>query len=492
MTNEYDNVNEFDGADVFGDDIEIAVAVLSGAIERLPADAGEVFTPAANKAWRILYEKDTAQFERLRQLAKTAGARVAAIDREAKWVEREKPQQKSNEDFVGEATKWQNELVWVKTKNDERVLPSRSHNVMLILMNAPEYAGKIWWDSFDGKPMLGTSSLTDYDTSTIGAYLEKTWFAGNVPRDHVFSGIMLAAHSDERHPVREYLDKLEWDGIPRIATFFHTHLGTPDDIYHRDVAFSLFIGGVRRIQIPGCQLDTMTILQGQQGIGKTRTWQTLFSPWYAEVTESMTSKDFFVGLHGLWCADFGELDGFGKADTSRIKQILTIREDHYRAPYGRLSETHARQNIFVGGTNSDHFNSDSSGGRRFHPVRVSVHVDIAALAAARDQLWAEAVVLSKTMEKTWWQVTGSQEAQDAVYSSDSWESAVAPWLMGRADTGMTEVLSDCLGIELGQHSKSDQMRVGHIMRRLGWTRKRIPRQAQGVARGWRYYPPDIE
>jgi putative DNA primase/helicase len=86
---------------------------------------------------------------------------------------------------------------------------------------------------------------------------------------------------------------------------------------------------------PGCKVDTMTILEGKQGVGKSTLFNVLFGEWYAEVTNSINDKDFFMALRGVWCSDFGELDQFGKADRTRVKQVLTQREDHYRPSYGR-------------------------------------------------------------------------------------------------------------------------------------------------------------
>jgi hypothetical protein len=443
---------------------------IEGAIAALPGDPGAYLATEVRAAWSAVYREDQALYARLRAQAQAAGARVGEIDRAARW--KAPPEVKGGSTTSSRTGDWRDDLITVTGRNDQVQIPSRVHNLMLILRNAPEFAGRLRWDIFADQMLCDLRAAVDEDLTALRAQLESRWVAGQVSAEHLLAAANAVAHEAPRHPVREYLSGLAWDGASRILTVFPTWLGTPDDPYHRDAARVLFVGAVRRVQHPGCQLDTMTILQGPQGSKKSSLWAALFAPWYAEITESVYSKDFFQGLTGRWCADFGELEAFGKAEHGRIKLILTSREDRYRAPYARLTQAHPRQNVFVGGTNSDHVHSDATGGRRWVPVRVAKQIDVPAVEAVRDQLWAEAVAMSGQASAMWWEIRDAAEHQDAVYQGDSWEEVVGPWLVGRREATTTEVLRDALHIEEGKHSRADQIRVGAILARLGWVRTR--------------------
>jgi putative DNA primase/helicase len=238
------------------------------------------------------------------------------------------------------------------------------------------------------------------------------------------------------------------------------------------VALSLFISAVARIFKPGCKVDTMVILEGAQGTGKTKLWLTLFAPWCAEITAALSDKDFITGLRGVWCADFSELDAFSKAETTQIKRILTAQSDHYRPHYGRAHTTYPRQCIFVGGTNRDDWNKDETGARRFLPIRLRQDIDIAGVAAAREQLLAEAVVRFRRGE-TWWDIPGAAAHQDASYQGDPWDEPIREYLLGHTQTSMADVLRVCLKIDLGRQTRADQMRASAVLKRSGWARRRL-------------------
>jgi putative DNA primase/helicase len=213
-------------------------------------------------------------------------------------------------------------------------------------------------------------------------------------------------------------------------------------------------------------------------MGKSRLFKILFGEWYAELTESINHKDFFMALRGLWGADFGELDQFSKADATRIKQVLTIKEDNYRPAYARLTRKFPRQCIFIGGTNRDDWNRDETGGRRFLPIKISGQIIIDWVEENRDQLWAEAVATMRQIEEEkieWWDIPNAQEHQDARYIGDSWEEDVKSYLIGKTQVTTSDILTFALKIEdKAKHGKREEMRVGAIMRRLSdWEKTRL-------------------
>lgn len=364
---------------------------------------------------------------------------------------------------------WRTELI-VKHKDDgTQQIPCRVHNLIQILQHAPEFKGRIRYNLFSESCDIDDGDDDEVMPVRIMAALEKNWIKEQVKFEYVTKAVSAVAKNNAYNPVIDYLHALTWDGTPRIDHFFSDFFGTPHDQYHIGVARSLFISSVLRVTRPGCKCDTMTILQGCQGAGKTEVWIALYGKWHAEVIDSLNNKDFFSGQRGIWCADFGELDQFSKAETTRIKQILTMREDNYRNHYGRAHVKHPRQLVFVGGTNSHEWLNDPTGGRRFLPVKVD-YIDVAAVAANRDQLWAEAVVLARNPGR-WWEIEGAKEAQEESYAGDSWEELIADHLVGKDSITIARLLYGGLNIDYGKQTKADQTRAGNALRRLGWAAK---------------------
>lgn len=373
---------------------------------------------------------------------------------------------------------WRAELI-VKHKDDgTQQIPCRVHNLALILRHAPEFKGRIRRNLLADHVAIDGDATDDVGQIRVKALMEKSWIGEKVPTGDLQEALLYAASFDAYHPVMDYLDSLRWDGVPRIDDFVSDHLGAPKDEYHMAVSRSLFISAVLRIKKPGCKVDTMVILESPQGFGKTKLWATLFGEWHSEITENINTKDFFIGLRGVWCADFGELDQFSNAETTRIKQIITIQSDNYRGLWERGARPHPRQCIFVGGTNKDDWQKDSTGGRRFLPVKVADAIDLDAVAAVKNQLWAEAVRMVATDPGQWWNIPDAEEHQASRYAGDSWDEIIGTWIEEQTSclldktqfmTTTAEVLTQALKIEPGRHSRADQIRVGTSLRRLGWT-----------------------
>jgi putative DNA primase/helicase len=379
---------------------------------------------------------------------------------------------KTSEDF-----KWREDLI-IKTNTDgEQSILCRAHNLVLILENGKEFNGLLKYNAFSEQLIYKDLMLADHHITEIQTILEKRYIKDKVNTNDVSNAINLVAHKHLIHPVRDYLNSLKWDGRKRIHTFFPDYLKVEYSTYHQDVSKYLFMAGVNRIFVPGCKCDGMIILEGKQGIGKSRLWAVLGGEYYVDIATDMNNPDFSRGLHGVWIVDMGELDQFTRADVSRIKKMLTIQEDYVRLPYARTHQRLQRQNIFVGGTNRSDWLNDPTGGRRFYPVACPANkIDIDAIARVRDQLWAEAVVYYKNQEiPGWWEVRDAEEHQNDRYQEDVWTETIARYMNDRTEVSTADILSNCLNIEKGRHGKSEQMRVTTILHRMGYerTRKRV-------------------
>lgn len=377
---------------------------------------------------------------------------------------------------------WKSGLIGrVDKKTGEVSYPCRVHNLILILENDARWKGRLRFDEFRQQVMLDRRPLADCDVIEIKAWLEKTWIDGEVKTATVHESIEALGARHAFHPIREWLTGLRWDCVNRIDTFFGDYCGSSVTPYTIAVARSFLVSAVARIMRPGCKVDTMLILEGAQGIGKSRLILALFSPeWHSEVMYEPGSPDFCQALRGKWCAEFDELAAMGKADNNRIKQTLTQTQDTYRKSYGRNSGTHPRQVIFAGTTNRDDWGIDETGLRRFLPIACT-EINVEMLEANREQIWAEAFWRFESGQD-WWSIPDAEREQNARYQADSWEDLIVPYLRGHRTVTITEVLENALGIKPERHGKSEQIRVGIILRRLKW---RMKQETSGERR--RYY-----
>jgi predicted P-loop ATPase len=315
-----------------------------------------------------------------------------------------------------------------------------------------------------------------------------------------------------RHPFDSAVDWLQrkppWDGVERCKVFLAEAFGADCEsdaryAYHAHIGTGFLVSAVARamaIDRP-VKVDTMLVLEGEQGLGKGSCLIELVGhERHMDMTESPHSKDFFLALRGSLLVEIGEMHAFSKGEVSRVKQIMTMQRDKYRAPFDRHPKEHARRSIFVGTANDDAYLTDPTGGRRFLPVSCR-KADLEWIREHRDQLWAEALVLWRE-GFPWWQYPQDEahSQQEARYMRDSWEDPIAEWLEGKApdarydnllpirivEATTHDILARALQIEVGRHGKPEQMRVGAIMRRMGWRRVRSGTQV----RQWVYRRPD--
>ena len=101
------------------------------------------------------------------------------------------------------------------------------------------------------------------------------------------------------HPVREYLDILVSDGVPRIETWLRDYLGTDDNLYTRSVGRCMLVAAVARIREPGCKVDNVPIIEGPQGIGKSSALRAMFERWFSDEIADLSSKDAATQTRGV-------------------------------------------------------------------------------------------------------------------------------------------------------------------------------------------------
>lgn len=424
----------------------------------------------------------------------------------------------------------------VLTRTKEGCVEGTLHNLISIIENDERLAGLFWLNESSNQVLLSRDppwpggsrdEFTDSDSCELAAWLQHPDCYWCKCRDEtVLKAVISVARRHRRHPIREYLTALKWDGTARVESMLVDLFGAPDNPYSRRAAQCFAVGAVARMlwfdakqPFVGAQVDFMLVLEGEQGKRKSSALRALFSsPWFVETNESPTGKDFYQVIQGCWGVELGEMDSFGKADVTAVKTAITRRVDKFRAPYERVPRSYRRECVFVGTTNEHEYLRDATGGRRFLPVRTDGDVRLDAILEARDQLWAEAVHLFGAGFE-WWQLPeDAAEEQEARYIGDSWEGRLARWLAMKTPgeleknypvrlrfetavpwTTTDELLLWAIGADASKHGRPEQMRISMVMKRLGWESKRVlvdgyrerrwVRAGDGQAEGGGHAPP---
>ncbi len=365
-------------------------------------------------------------------------------------------------------------------------------NMVHVLDTDPRWEGRLRWSRFEALVLLDGKALRDNDLSRIAIWLDEVYGVRG-SADNLHRAVNYVAEEHALHPVCDWLDGLSWDGVGRLDGLLATYLRAEDTPLHRKFSAGWLIGACARVFEPGCQLDTMLMLIGKQGIGKSRACAALVPDraWFGDSTFDIGNKDAFINLHGKWFYELAECESLKKATDDARKAFITSRTDRYRRPFGRLAEDHPRQVVFVATTNNTEVLTDPTGARRFWTVLVG-EPDVAAIARDRDQLFAEAVVRYRAGEP--WHLDAEHaallmEAQRAFEVPEAWESVLAPWV-DRQDRPFTveDALRDGLGLPVDRWDARRRQRVGKALARLGCTKVR-PR-ADGARRVWCWERPD--
>lgn len=291
--------------------------------------------------------------------------------------------------------------------------------------------------------------------------------------------ILKLSRENEYHPVRDYLEKVasEYPADDLLLDSISSRFLGSDDPLHDTFLKKTLIAAVARQFDPGCQVDTVCVLQGKQGLQKSKFWRALakeFS-WFDDTIASANSsdKDERLKLRRFWFLELAEIESvFRKKEVSSLRGFITTKNDNVRVPYGRSIESFPRTSIFVGSVNPDEFLVDPEGHRRFWVVPVGVDfIDVDSLAEECDRLWAAAVHAYRA-GKQWW-LTRDEERLNAIANkrweaTDSWEDVISVYLDRFSQISVTEILIDCLKIDLGKHDKQSQMRIVECLKKLGW------------------------
>ena len=286
-------------------------------------------------------------------------------------------------------------------------------NAVTIVLEDPELSG-IKYDSFK-QQFIATSPLpweekgiahprvfTEFDRKALIGYISSTYNieTGNTI-DNALARLTFCRSVD---PLQEYFKGLTWDGESRVEGLLTKYLGCEDSEYTRAVIRTTLISGVKRVFEPGRKIDTVLVLIGKQGCGKSTFVSRLAKGYFTDTIrcQDIATKTAAEKLRGVFIAEISEMAGFSKTEVEMVKSFFSCQNDNYREPYARIVTEHPRKSIIIGTSNRiSGLLIDETGNRRFLPVFTGKESESHPWDMTDediDQIWAEAYMLYKNGE----------------------------------------------------------------------------------------------
>lgn len=380
-------------------------------------------------------------------------------------------------------------------------------NLLMALRRPDVCRVRIGHDRFNDELMLAQADttqwrlFTDEDYTRLRDGLARGGFC-EVGRELMRDAVGLVAHENAFDSAQVWLRGLAaHDGVARCGGFLHQQLGAEDTPYARAVSLYLWSALAGRVLEPGCQADMALALLGAQSIGKTSAVKALVpdEQQFVEINLAHRDDNLARSLRGKIVGELGELRGLAGREAEDIKAWISRRHEEWVPKYKEFATKFPRRLVFIGTTNADEFLVDTTGNRRWLPVRVGVagRVDVPAIERDRDQLWAEARDLFLSSGVAWKEAETLAAPVHAEHMvGDSWADAVSRWLDEPAMDGISprerkflrvgEVLQEALGVSAREAGRREELRMGNVLRTLGYERAKVRVDERAV---WAYRVP---
>ena len=336
------------------------------------------------------------------------------------------------------------------------------------------------------------------------------WLQGNgypgAGKNLTWDALCCIAARNSFHPVRDYLNGLQWDGTVRLhnlfAAYFNADLPETEDrtpegelsardrvvAYLEHISTGFMVAAVARVMRPGCKVDNVPVAVSDEGFNKSQGFAALCADpaWFSDdLSPDLVQRDTKESLSGKWIIELSEMPHVRK-EVERVKAFFSRQTDRYRRAYDRTTQDHPRQQVFVG-TSNDLELVSVTGNRRFWPFEVAGPIELERIRSDRDQLWAEALHLYRQGAQWWLKPTIeaiATEQQQAFGEHDIWQDKIGAWLdtrtvnKGHQDEytrpfTLDELFAGCLNYsDTSLVPKPDQNRAAACLKRLGFRRKR--------------------
>ena len=437
---------------------------------------------------------------------------LALKDERVKAVFAQERMAQAAEEF--DEDKWQERLELNKAGNVKNTL----HNLTLVLENDPNLKPLVFNQLLDGMEIKGavpwkhpSKFWRDADDAQLISYVD-THYGTFSARNY---DIAVTKVSDDRsyHPIREFIANLPaWDGVERVDTLLIDYLAAEDTPYVLAVTRKTLCAAVKRVLVPGSKFDSMLVLNGPQGVGKSTLIAKLAGEWFSDSLNLSDTKDKTAAekLQGYWILEIGELAGLRKAEVETLRSFLSRQNDIYRAAFGKRATPHLRQCVFFGTTNAESgYLRDTTGNRRFWPVKTPGGGKKHSWELTEEdirQIWAEVLVYVEQGEKLYLDAsmeTLAKAEQREAMESDEREGLVRLYLdtllpedwsgmdiferrnflhgsdfgpaqrqgtVRRTSVSSMEIWCECFGKDRSNLRRSDSNEITGILKRIGWQR----------------------
>ncbi len=376
--------------------------------------------------------------------------------------------------------------------------------------------GELTWCEMTWRMRHGGRELSEVDLSAVRLGLEAQGRSTDgkplkFSEEDIAKALGLLARRKPVHPIRDWLKGLSWDGRERIEAELPVVLGHEGFSFAGRLLVRWMISAVARAMDPGCKVDTVLVLVGNQGDRKSTFFEILGGQWFTDTLVNVGDKDGLLVMREAWIVEWAELQAMRRArDQESLKAFLSARVDFFRKPYGRNIVKAPRHCVFVGTSNPRDYLGDSTGSRRYWTIEVSRRIDFDWVRTHCEQLWAEAVTIylaaqtcsncrpilphSRCAEHQWW-LTDEEDAlraeqNKAHEAQHPWTDLIRDWLAQHpvyAEVTSAQLLVEVLDMDTDKISRGAETAVGGVMAALGWEKKRRRVPSGGVR--WVYVRP---
>jgi predicted P-loop ATPase len=400
----------------------------------------------------------------------------------------------------------------LRTNNFGNVQPIL-FNLQVIFDNDPQLVGALAFNEFRNevvqmKKLPGMpeairkegSEWSDTAEVMIKVFIERRYEV-TFPIATIKEGALVISQQHRFHPVREYLQSLIWDGVPRVDTLFVDYFGAEDSPYTRAVTRKWLCAGVARVFVPGIKYDHAIVLESAEGKGKSSLARELAKGWFTDdLTLDLDSNEVVEKTRNVLIAELPEMI-HRAAEVEAVKAFISRTTEKVRLAWKHNVGVFPRQFILIGTTNATEYLRSETGNRRIHPIKGDGrNIDIPKLRANVDQIWAEAYDLRiNYCEPLYLEnpdiVAAATAHQAKRVEIDEWTSLVSNWLdavpdssfdntrnVRRDKTTSMQIWTECLKGDANKSNQSISRRITNIMRKMpGWVGIETVRLGNGYA-----------
>ena len=189
-----------------------------------------------------------------------------------------------------------------------------------ILTERIDIVKPLWWSK-------QTATLTDTDLNYLMLYLEDKYSLTSEKK--IQKALSIIADSNKYHPIRDYLNGLEWDGTERIRYALPRFLGAEEGEYTYQALRLFMLGAISRVFKPGCKFEVMLCLVGGQGAGKSTFFRLLAvkDEWFSDDLKKIDDDNVYRKMQGHWIIEMSEMIATANAKSIEdIKSFISRRK----------------------------------------------------------------------------------------------------------------------------------------------------------------------